>query len=170
MALLEILKYPARVLKTPAKEVPEVTDEIRRLLDDMTETMYAAPGVGLAAPQVGVSLRCIVVDTGKELPDGTVEPNLYQFVNPEIVSTEGKITWEEGCLSIPDLEVKTKRVTKLRLRGLDRNGKTVEVDAEGLFAVAIQQEMDHINGKLIIDYISPLKRELYLKEQKKKSK
>lgn len=168
MTVLKIVKYPAKILKARAELVSEVTEEIVKLLDDMAETMYAAPGVGLAAPQVGASLRCIVVDTGIEQPDGTVNPNLVQFINPEITKAEGEIEWEEGCLSVPEFTIRTKRAAKVFVKALDKHGRPIEIEAEGLFAVAIQHEIDHLDGKLIIDNVSRLRRDMYLKEQKKK--
>lgn len=168
MTLLAIVKYPSRVLKTKAKPVTEVTADIAQLLDDMAETMYAAPGVGLAAPQVNVSLRCIVVDTGIKEADGSVTSNLLQLVNPEVTKAEGKIEWEEGCLSIPEFTLKMKRAANVHVRALDRHGKPIEFDAEGLLAVAVQHEIDHLDGKLLIDNVSGLKRDMYVKELKKK--
>lgn len=168
MALLKIVKYPSRILKQVSKSVKEVDEEIRKLLDDMAETMYHARGVGLAAPQVGVDLRCIVVDTGIERPDGTIEPNLIQIINPEIISREGEVECEEGCLSIPEFTLKMKRSAKIRVAAVDKFGKTVEFDAKGLLAVAIQHEIDHLDGKLLIDSVSQLRREMYIKKQRKK--
>jgi len=168
MALLKIEKYPSNSLKRKAKPVDEVTADITKLLDDMAETMHAAPGVGLAAPQVGISLRCIVIDTGIEQPDGTFVSNLIQIVNPKIVDAEDEVEWEEGCLSVPEFLLQMKRAAKVKVRGLDKHGKLIEIDAEGLLAVAFQHEIDHLDGKLIIDNVSRLKRELYVKEQKTK--
>jgi len=166
--ILKIEKYPAKILKKVAKPVTEVTPEITKLLDDMAETMYAAPGVGLAAPQVGKSLRCIVLDTGIEQPDGTFVSNLKQLVNPEVIEREDEIEWEEGCLSVPDFTIIMKRANKIKIKALDKHGNPIEFEAEGLFAVALQHEIDHLDGKLLIDQISRLKREMYTKEQKKK--
>lgn len=168
MSVLKIFKYPSKALKLKASPVGEVNAEVQSLVDDMVDTMYAAPGVGLAAPQVGVSLRVIVLDTGIEHEDGTVESNLLHFINPEIIKAEDEIEWEEGCLSIPEFTLKMKRASKVRVKALDRDGKDFELSTEGLLAVAIQHEVDHLDGKLLIDNISPLKREMYSKEQKKK--
>lgn len=170
MAVLDIVTYPNKILKKVAEPVSEVTPEITKLLDDMAETMHAAPGIGLAAPQVGVGLRLIVVDVGIEEPDGTVKSNLIQLVNPEITQAEGEIEWEEGCLSIPEFTIIMKRPGRVHIKGLDRVGNPTEFDAEGLLAIAIQHEIDHLDGKLLIDNVSGLKREMYLKEQKKKKK
>lgn len=168
MTVLKIVKYPAKILQKKALPVSEVTPEITKFLDDMAETMYAEPGVGLAAPQVGMGIRCIVIDTGIKMPDETMKSNLVQLINPEITHAEGEIEWEEGCLSIPDFTLKIKRSNRVHVKALDKFGKPVEFDAEELFAVAVQHEIDHLDGKLLIDGVSRLKRELYLKEQKKK--
>ena len=170
MAIRTIVTYPSSVLKERSREVEALDDEVRRLLDDMADTMYHAGGVGLAAPQVGVPLRCIVIDVGSELPDGRVVSNLISIVNPVITSSEGRIEWEEGCLSVPDLLVKMERASKVSVRGLDRDGKPIELEAEGLLAVAFQHEIDHLDGKLIIDKVSALERDLYLKGIRKKAK
>ncbi len=161
---LQIVKYPNPVLKKRAQEVDSVTPELARFMDDMAETMYAAPGVGLAAPQVGISKRIIVIDVGIDQPDGTRLPNLIQMANPEILSSEGEIEWEEGCLSIPEFSIKMKRKAKVTVKGLDKSNKTVEIKAEGLLAVAFQHEIDHIDGKLLIDKVSSIKREMYKKK------
>ncbi|MBI2346723.1 MAG: peptide deformylase [Deltaproteobacteria bacterium] len=172
MAVLPITIYPAPILKRKAKQVPAVTDEIRRLLDDMAETMYAAPGIGLAAPQVNVGLRVIVVDVGEPVPllDRT-EPKetrrkLYQLVNPEIVAREGEVENEEGCLSIPHFRQVMKRRAKVTVRALDRTGKPIEIAGHELLSVALQHEIDHLEGKLIIDGLSQLKKEQYLRQLK----
>lgn len=168
MTILKIVKYPDPVLKKVASPITKVTPDVTRLLDDMAETMYAEPGVGLAAPQVGLSLRCIVIDTGIETPDGKMVSNLHQLINPEITVVEGEIEWEEGCLSIPDFTVKMDRFAKVHVTALDKYGKNVEIDADGLLSIALQHEIDHLDGKLLIDNVSRLKRELYLRSQKKK--
>jgi peptide deformylase len=129
----------------------------------MVETMYAAPGVGLAAPQVGVSKRLAVIDLSSKEASFT----LIVLVNPEIVSSEGSIEFEEGCLSIPDYTVKVTRAEKLAVRALDREGKPFEIEGEGLFAIALQHEIDHLEGFLLIDRISQLKREFFKKRYKK---
>jgi peptide deformylase len=168
MTVLKIEKFPAKVLRQAAKPVDEVTPEITKLLDDIAETMYAAPGIGLAAPQVSKSVRVIVLDIGIEEADGTYKNNLLQLVNPEITESEGEIDWEEGCLSVPDFTIFMKRAAKIHVTALDKNGNPIEFDAEELFSVAIQHEIDHLNGKLLIDSVTGLKREMYLKGQKKK--
>jgi peptide deformylase len=163
MALLEILQYPDPTLKKIAAPVETVTDETVRLIEDMVETMYRAPGVGLAAPQVGVSQRIIVLDTDHENPG----KNLLKLVNPKILRAEGEVLWEEGCLSVVDLTVEIQRAAKVTLVALNEHGKDISIDAEGLLAVALQHEIDHLNGKLILDRISRLKRDLYSRRLKK---
>jgi peptide deformylase len=154
MALREILEYPDPRLREVAKPVERVDDEIRRLLDDMAETMYDAPGVGLAANQIGVDKRIFVIDIAAE-----DEPSeLYAFVNPEILELDGTQTWNEGCLSFPGVSEEIKRAERVKVRALDRNGKPFELEAEGLLAVAIQHENDHLNGVLMIDKLSALKK------------
>ena len=154
MSLLDIKKYPETVLKERCAEVKEIDEEILSLIDNMIETMYAAPGVGLAATQVGVSKRVIVADpsVGKD-PDA-----LIVLINPEIIHTEGKIEEEEGCLSVPGVESKVKRYEKVKVKGLNREGKEVIVEAEGLLARALQHEIDHINGLLFVDRLSRAKK------------
>lgn len=165
MAIRPILVAPDPVLKQKSKPVEgPVTDEHRALMDDMLETMYAAPGIGLAAVQIGVPLRIIVMDLARD--DEAKSPRY--FVNPEIVesSLEEK-PWEEGCLSVPDIYEEVERPAKVKLRYLDYHGKAIEEDAEDLFAVCIQHEMDHLDGVLFIDHISRLKRESALRKLKK---
>ena len=163
MALLEIVRYPNPVLKKVAKPVRAVTADTVRLIADMVDTMYAAPGIGLAAPQVGVSQRIIVLDTDHENPG----KNLLKLVNPEIRRTEGEVMWEEGCLSVIDFTVEIKRAAAVTLVALDEKEKEVSIDAEGLLAVAFQHEIDHLDGKLILDRVSRLKRDLYARRLKK---
>ena len=151
MALRTILTYPDPRLSTVAKAVPEVNADIRRLIDDMAETMYAAPGVGLAATQVDVHLRVIVVDVSEDQSD------LKVFVNPEILAREGEVQREEGCLSVPGVYDKVSRSAWIRVRALGRDGQPFELEAEDLLAVCIQHEMDHLLGKVFVEYLSPLK-------------
>ena len=166
MAILEILKYPDSTLKKVAAPVEAVTAETVRLIGDMVETMYRAPGVGLAAPQVGVSRRIIVLDTDHENPG----KNLLKLINPEIRHAEGEMLWEEGCLSVVDFTVEIKRAAKVKLVALNEEEKEISIDAEGLLAVALQHEVDHLNGKLILDRVSRLKRDLYSRRLKKMSR
>ncbi len=161
----KIVKYPSPVLTQKAKPIPEVTEEIRRLLDDMAETMYSADGVGLAAPQVGESVRAIVIDiTGGEQSE---QEGLMKMVNPEIIERQGEIEYEEGCLSVPDMRVPMKRSERVKARYLDEKSMEHEIEAEGLLAVALQHEIDHLDGALIIDNVSRLKRNMYLAKRKK---
>lgn len=175
MAVLPITIYPAPILQQRATAVADVTDAIRRLLDDMAETMYAAPGVGLAGPQVAISQRVIVVDVGEPValtPDDPAqpierEPRLYQLVNPMIMRREGTLTWEEGCLSLPDFRIEMQRAARVVVQALDRDGTPLTIDAHGLLAVALQHEIDHLDGKLLIDQISRLKRRMYAEKLEK---
>ena len=153
MALLDILHYPDPRLRTRAVPVVKVDDRIRRLAADMLETMYHAPGIGLAATQVNVHERVIVVDVSPEHN----EPRCY--INPEVIAREGEEEMEEGCLSVPGVFDTVRRAEKIRLRALDLQGQVVELSADGLLAVCIQHEIDHLNGKLFVDYLSGLKRD-----------
>ncbi len=166
MAILEILKYPDSVLKTVALPVTTVTAETVRLIGDMVETMYAAPGVGLAAPQVGVSERIIVLDTDHENPG----KSLLKLINPELRHAEGEVIWEEGCLSVVDFTVEIKRAASVKVVALSEGEKEISIEADGFLAVALQHEIDHLNGKLIIDHVSRLKRDLYSRRLKKMSR
>ncbi|MFN3479590.1 MAG: peptide deformylase [Thermodesulfovibrionales bacterium] len=164
MALLEIKKYPEEVLKERASSVLNIDREILKLIDDMIETMYAAPGIGLAAPQVGVSKRIIVIDVS--VKEGEKTP-LIVLINPEIVSTEGEIDSEEGCLSLPGYITTVKRAERVVVKGLNRDGKEIKIEGEGLLSRALQHEIDHLNGILLIDRISRIKREFFKKRYKK---
>jgi peptide deformylase len=164
MARLPILEYPDPRLRIRADPVTKVDDEIRDLVASLFETMYTAPGIGLAATQVNVHKRVLVCDIS---PEGK-EP--YCLINPEIVSAEGQTNAEEGCLSVPEFYDYVDRAAKIRVRALDRDGKPFELEAEGLLAVCIQHEMDHLEGKLFVDYLSELKRERLKKKASKKAK
>ena len=164
MAVLDILRYPDPALKKISEPVEGFTDNIIRLIDDMVETMYSAPGVGLAAPQVGQLQRIIVLDVDYENPG----KNLIRLVNPVIQYAEGEVVWEEGCLSVFDFTAEVERAAQVEVVGLDEKEKEVKLDAEGLLAVALQHEIDHLDGKLFIDHISRLKRELYTRRLKKR--
>jgi len=160
----EILTVPHPVLKQVSAPVQAVDDELRALMDDMAATMYAAPGIGLAAVQVGVPKRVIVMDLARE----GEEPALRHFVNPEILwASEETLPYEEGCLSVPEIFDEVERPAKVKLRYLNYQGEAVEEEAEGLFAVCIQHEMDHLQGVLFIDHLSRLKREQAVKKVKK---
>lgn len=163
MALLEILQFPHPVLRKRADEIRDIDATIHRLAQDMAETMRRAPGIGLAAPQVGVPSRLIVVD----LSAGEDPDQLLVLVNPEIVCKEGTIRMEEGCLSVPDLRETVTRCERVVVRGQDLEGNTVEVEGEELMAVALQHEIDHLDGMLFIDHLSQLKRSRYVARQKK---
>ena len=162
MALLEILKYPNPILKRVSPAVEEITADVVGLVNDMVETMYAAPGVGLAAPQVGRLARIIVVDLDLENPG----KNLIKLINPEVRRAEGEVVWEEGCLSVIDYTAEVKRAARVEVVGLDEEEREVRLDGEGLLAVALQHEIDHLDGKLFIDRISRLKRDLYTRRLK----
>ncbi len=153
MALLPILHYPDARLRKTAKPVSEVNDEIRRLIDDMFETMYDAPGIGLAATQVNVHLRLLVADISEHKDQPLV------FINPELLATDGQEQTEEGCLSVPGIYESVKRASRIRVSALDRNGDRFELEAEGMLAVCIQHEIDHLDGKLFVDYLSEMKRQ-----------
>ncbi len=154
MTKLAILEYPDPRLRKTAKPVQVVDDAVRQLADDLLETMYAANGVGLAATQVDVHRRVLVLDVS----EGRDNPMI--FINPELKSAAGRGPGEEGCLSVPDIFDKVQRATHIRVRALGRDGQPFEMDAEGLLAICIQHEMDHLDGKLFVDYLSDLKRQL----------
>jgi peptide deformylase len=151
-----ILHYPDKRLRERGKKVEAVTPTIRTLIDDMAETMYAAPGVGLAATQIGEALQLFVIDIAD-----TDEPSDFRvFINPQILETQGEIVWQEGCLSFPGVQEDIDRAAKVRVRAQDREGEWFELEAEGLLAVAIQHEFDHLQGMLMIDHMGPLKKRL----------
>jgi peptide deformylase len=153
MAKLTILEYPDPRLRTRAEPVARVDDALRRLIDDMFETMYAAPGIGLAATQVNVHKRLLVIDVSEDKNHPLV------FVNPEIVERQGSVQAEEGCLSVPKIfETLAERSERVVVRALGRDGKPFELEAGGLLAICIQHEIDHLDGKLFVDYLSELKR------------
>ena len=159
MALLDILEFPDPRLRTKARPVvPEqIDDAFRALVDDMLETMYAAPGIGLAATQVDVHQRFMVIDVSEEKN----QPLL--FINPEILDRQGSQVYQEGCLSVPGIFADVERAEQITVRALDRAGQPFEITTDGLLAVCIQHEIDHLDGKLFIDYLSPLKREMVRK-------
>ncbi|NTU41564.1 MAG: peptide deformylase [Nitrospirales bacterium] len=159
MSILEIKKYPEDVLKKKSLPVSVIDDSLQRLIDDMIETMHAAPGIGLAAPQVGVSQRVIVLDLSSDEEKHPV----IALINPEILEAGGLTDSEEGCLSIPEYSTTIKRANKVGVKGLDREGKEVVIEAEGLLARALQHEIDHLEGLLIVDRMSSIKREFFRK-------
>jgi peptide deformylase len=164
MAKLPILEFPDPRLRTIAKPVEQVDATLRQLVDDMFETMYAAPGIGLAATQVNIHQRLLVLDVSEDHTRPMV------FINPEILLAEGHQVYQEGCLSVPGIFADVKRAEKVSVRALDRDGQPFELEAEGLLAVCIQHEMDHLAGKVFVDYLSPLKRELVRKKLAKQRK
>ncbi|HRQ56323.1 MAG TPA: peptide deformylase [Azoarcus taiwanensis] len=151
MALLPILRYPDPRLHLKAKPVKQVDDEIRRLVDDMAETMYEAPGIGLAAIQVNVQKRVIVIDVSED------KSSLMALINPVIVERRGEQTCEEGCLSVPGIYEKVTRAEEVTVEALDRDGQAFRIEADGLLAVCIQHEIDHLDGKVFVEYLSSLK-------------
>lgn len=162
MALLDVVTYPARILSKKAKEVDGVDEETKALMADMLETMYDAPGVGLAAPQVGVGKRIIVIDIG---PEDERQP--IMLVNPEITYSEGEFVFEEGCLSLPEFTSEIKRKKRVKVKGINQEGEEVTYDADEYLAVAFQHEIDHLDGVLLIDRVSRLKRDIYRRKVKK---
>jgi len=163
MALRKILAYPASELKQPAHLVRNIDGSINELVTDLVESMYAAPGVGLAATQVGAPQRVIVLDVDHEHPGA----NLIKLINPVIVEREGSIVWEEGCLSVVDYTAEVTRAKRVLVKGWTPDEKEIEIEGEHLLAVALQHEIDHLDGKLFIDRISRLKRDLYKRKVKK---
>ena len=164
MAILDILRFPDPRLRISAKPVKKVDSEVVQLVDDMLETMYDAPGIGLAATQVNVAKQVIVVDISEQHNDPLV------LINPEILSREGDEEMEEGCLSVPGVFDLVKRAERIRLRALDRNGEVFERDMDGLLAVCVQHEIDHLHGRLFVDYLSNLKRQRIRKKLEKEAR
>lgn len=164
MAIRTILEFPDPRLRTRAQPVTRFDGDLHRVIDDMLETMYAAPGIGLAATQVDVHQRLIVIDLSADKSAPLI------LINPEILASEGQIETEEGCLSVPGYFDEVKRASKIRLRAQDRDGNVFERDCEDLLAVCVQHEMDHIDGKLFVDYLSSLKRERIRKKLEKERK
>ena len=164
MAILDILRFPDPRLRNKARPVEQVDDALRRLLDDMLETMYQAPGIGLAATQVNVAKRVVVMDLSEE------KNQPLCLINPEILESSGKETMEEGCLSVPGVFESVSRAQQLRLKALDRDGNPFEIEADGLLAVCIQHELDHLDGKLFVDYLSSLKRQRIRKRLEKEER
>jgi peptide deformylase len=162
MAILTIVTFPDPILSSKAEKIGDVTGDVKKLMEDMLETMYSAPGVGLAAPQVGVDKRIIVVDAG-----GEEKPEPIMLANPEIVSCEGKLVYEEGCLSLPEFREKITRNEKVRVCGINERGEEAVYDAEGLLAIVFQHEIDHLDGILLINKVSSLKRSIYKRKVRK---
>ena len=166
MAIREIRKYPDPVLRQKTDRVETLDAALLRLIDDMVETMHAAPGVGLAANQVGVPLQVAVIDLSSREEKGRRHP-LLVLINPEMLSQEGSVTEEEGCLSLPEYTEMVKRASKVKVRAQDRAGKSFEMEAEGLLAKALQHEIDHLNGLLFVDRLSALKKDIFKRRYKK---
>ena len=163
MAILHICTYPEEILGQRAELITEIDEEVITLVDHMVETMYNAPGIGLAATQVGVAKQLLVADIAPRGP----ESELIVLINPEIVAAEGEVVFEEGCLSVPDYQAEVKRHEKVTVRGLNLKGEEIEIKAEGLLAIVLQHEIDHLNGMLFIDRLSKLKRDLYKRRRRK---
>ncbi|MBY0278432.1 peptide deformylase [Candidatus Binatia bacterium] len=170
MSIRRILTFPEPFLRETARPVENITGDTAKWIDDMAQTMYAAPGIGLAAPQVGLDQRIIVLDVA---PDDDEEPgkdrgkHLIHVVNPVIVEADGETTFEEGCLSVVDFRAEVDRAARVLVRGWNLDQQEIEIEADGLLAVALQHEIDHLEGTLFIDRLSRLKRELYVKRVKK---
>jgi peptide deformylase len=168
MSIREIRKYPDPVLRKKTQPVEKIDPAVDQLIDDMIETMHAAPGVGLAANQVGVSLQLAIIDltSSEDRKKGKPQPILV-IINPEILSQEGAVVEEEGCLSIPEYAETVKRAAKVKVRAKDRQGRHFELEADGLMAKALQHEIDHLNGVLFVDRLSPLKKSVFKRKYKK---
>ena len=164
MAILNILHYPDPRLRKIAQAVDSVNDNTRSIVDDMLETMYDAPGIGLAATQVDIHQQIIVIDVSED------KKQPLCLINPEIISTAGTEEMEEGCLSVPDYVANVKRAEEVSIKALDRDGKPFEIEADGLLAVCIQHEIDHLQGKVFVDYLSPLKQKRIKKKLEKAAK
>jgi peptide deformylase len=164
MAVLKVLHYPDDRLRTEAKPVTEVNNEIKQLINDMLDTMYDENGIGLAATQVDVHLRVVVIDLSEQHDEPLV------FINPEIIEQDGSTSYEEGCLSVPQNYAAVERAATVKVKALNRHGEPFELTAEGLLAICLQHELDHLVGKLFIDYLSPLKRERIRKKLEKEAK
>lgn len=165
MAVLKIRKYPNEVLRRKALPLEAIDEKVQRLIDDMVETMYDAPGIGLAAPQVGVSIRLIVIDVSAR----EEQAPLIVLINPEIEGADGLVDSEEGCLSIPEYYSSVRRAERVVAKGLDREGRPVRIEACGLLALALQHEIDHLDGVLFVDRLSTIKREFFKKRYLKRA-
>ncbi len=166
MAIRPILHYPDKRLRTPGAPVTEFDSELQRLLDDMAETMYEAPGVGLAAPQLGVSKAIFIIDIASGDDEAS---DLRIFINPELVQVEGEVFFDEGCLSFPGVREEIARAERVKVRAQDAAGASFELDAEGLLAIAIQHENDHLEGRLMIDHLSVLRRRIVARAMNKRA-
>ena len=169
MAIRRILTFPEPFLRGTAKPVANIDGTTAAAVEDMVQTMYAAPGLGLAAPQIGLDERIIVLDVASDEEQPATErgKNLLRIVNPVIVEAEGETVWEEGCLSVIDFRAEVKRAARILLKGYDIDQKEIAIEADGLLAVALQHEIDHLDGTLFIDHLSRLKRDMYVRRVKK---
>lgn len=167
MALLEILTYPDPILKQVSEPVEEINSDVTALIQDLLETMYEAPGIGLAAPQVGQLKRVVVLDLDYRSGE---ERKPIVLVNPEIVFSEGEILFEEACLSVPEYSAEVKRSEKVKVKGLNEKGEDVEIEGEGLLSVALQHEIDHLDGILFVDRLGLVKRDIFKRKFKKSMK
>lgn len=161
MAILPVLRFPDERLRKVASTVTDITAETQKIIDDMIETMYAEEGIGLAATQVNIHQRIIVIDVSEN------HDQPYVIINPEVISKDGETGIEEGCLSVPDSRAFVSRAETIKIKALNRHGESYEIDADGLLAICIQHEMDHLMGKLFVDYLSPLKRQRIEQKMKK---
>lgn len=168
MAVRDILLFPHPLLKKTCDEVTSLDDASRALLKDLSDTMYASPGVGLAAPQIGITLRAVAVDVTRKPPSGKPPPpghGLLALLNPRVVKSEGEQKFREGCLSIPDFLADIRRAAKVRVEGMDADGNPVMVEAEGFEAVALQHEIDHLDGLLFLDRVGDVKTDLFRRKR-----
>ena len=165
MAIRKILHYPDKRLRNPGLPVTDFGPALQQLIDDMAETMYAAPGVGLAATQIGELKQLFIIDVSS----GDEGSDLRVFVNPEFVKRDGEVEWEEGCLSFPGVHEDITRSERVKVRAQDRHGEWFEIDADGLMAIALQHEYDHLQGKLMIDHLSPLQRRIVHRAMQKRA-
>lgn len=166
MAILKILKVPDPFLKKKVKEVEKITEDVLKILDDMAETMYYSNGIGLAASQVGLDMRLVTIDISTE----ERKSELIKMINPEIIAQEGEFVMEEGCLSVPEIRDEVKRAKYVKFRYLDEKGKEVIKEDEGLLARVVQHEIDHLDGIVFLDRLSPLKKAIYYRRLKKEAK
>ncbi len=165
MSKLKILTYPDNALRNPTRELDNIDGDVQKMIDQMSETMYAAPGVGLAAIQVGWDRSVLIYDISPSEDGGA----LQVLINPRIIQKEGEVLSEnEGCLSVPEFRADVKRYASILVEGVDREGRPLQLEAEGMLAIVLQHEIDHLNGKLFIDHISALKRQMYTRRMKKK--
>ncbi|TEA27475.1 peptide deformylase [Candidatus Schmidhempelia bombi] len=164
MAILPVLRFPDERLRKKAQPVTEITPEIQQFIDDMIDTMYEKQGIGLAATQVDFHQRIIVIDVSEEGNE------VYVIINPEIIDKSGETGIDEGCLSVPDTQAFVPRFERIKIKALDREGKPYEIDADGLLAICIQHEMDHLDGKLFVDYLSALKRQRIAQKLEKQAR